>query len=244
MSDTDRVRAWRDRLKQAGLVPMTIWVKAETKARYEDLALTYHRSPSELAHQALDAYHPTAATVSASVADTEQLQALIRAELTQLTADVTATVTATITETLMGQLQELVQAAVVTVVSATVTDTETATGPVTATETDTETVTPPTGTGDRQTTAPAPAVETAAATATLPIQPPRRGGRPPSPERQQILTLLAAHPDGLSAEELRVYVKPTKPIGDTLQGMRKTGVLRTRDDGKTLRYVLASPAQP
>jgi hypothetical protein len=49
MSDTERVRAWRDRLKQAGVVPMTIWVGAETKARYEDLALQSHRSPSELA---------------------------------------------------------------------------------------------------------------------------------------------------------------------------------------------------
>jgi Protein of unknown function (DUF3018) len=40
MSDTERVRAWRDRLKQEGRVPMTIWIKADTKARYEDLALT------------------------------------------------------------------------------------------------------------------------------------------------------------------------------------------------------------
>lgn len=247
MSDTDRVRAWRDRLKQAGRVPMTIWVTAETKARYEDLAVTYHRSPSELAQQALDAYRPET-MASATESDTAQLRTLIRTELAQLTADVTDsvtdTVTAKVTDTIMPQIQALVQAAVVTVVSATVTDTETATVPVTATETDTATVTPPAGTGDRPTTAPAPAVATAAATATLPLPPPRRGGRPPSPERQQILTLLAAHPEGLSAEELRVYVKPTKPLGDTLQGMRKTGVLRTWDDGKTLRYVLASPAQP
>jgi len=71
MSDTERVRAWRDRLKQAGLVPMTIWVRAETKARYEDLALTQHRSPSELAQQALNAYHLNPATVAASTTDTE-----------------------------------------------------------------------------------------------------------------------------------------------------------------------------
>jgi hypothetical protein len=38
MSDTERVRAWRQRLKDAGLAPMMIWVKAETKARHEDLA--------------------------------------------------------------------------------------------------------------------------------------------------------------------------------------------------------------
>src|SRR2546425_12705191 len=56
MSDTERVRAWRQRLKDGGLVPMTIWVKAETKARYEDLALQSHRSGSELVQLALDAY--------------------------------------------------------------------------------------------------------------------------------------------------------------------------------------------
>ena len=56
MSDTERVRAWRQRLKEGGLVPMTIWVKAETKARYEDLALQSHRSGSELVQLALDAY--------------------------------------------------------------------------------------------------------------------------------------------------------------------------------------------
>jgi hypothetical protein len=32
MSDTARVRAWRQRLKDSGLVPMTIWVKAATTA--------------------------------------------------------------------------------------------------------------------------------------------------------------------------------------------------------------------
>jgi hypothetical protein len=55
MSDTERVRAWRQRLKDNGLVPMTIWVKAETKTRYEDLALQSHRSASEVAQLALDA---------------------------------------------------------------------------------------------------------------------------------------------------------------------------------------------
>jgi hypothetical protein len=53
MSDTERVRAWRQRRKDNGLVPMTIWVKADTKARYEDLALQSHRSPSEVAPQGL-----------------------------------------------------------------------------------------------------------------------------------------------------------------------------------------------
>jgi predicted transcriptional regulator len=80
---------------------MAIWVTAETKARYEDLALTYHRSPSALVQQALDAYRPDAA-VSDTDTDTELLRALIRTEITQHIDDVTATVTATVTETLMA----------------------------------------------------------------------------------------------------------------------------------------------
>src|SRR2546427_6789940 len=62
MSDTERVRAWRQRLKDSGLVPMTIWVKADTKARYEDLALQSHHSASELAQLALDAYRDRKST--------------------------------------------------------------------------------------------------------------------------------------------------------------------------------------
>jgi hypothetical protein len=41
-----------------------------------------------------------------------------------------------------------------------------------------------------------------------------------------MLTLLQAHPEGLSAEELRVYLKAEKPMGDVLQGMRKGGAKR------------------
>jgi hypothetical protein len=128
MSDTERVRAWRQRLKDNGLVPMTIWVKAETKARYEDLALQSHRSASEVAQMALDAYRLDPALVSSTVPDTDQLRALIREELDQA----------------------LVQAAVSGLVSDTVTATETATLPDHATggtsgaavrDTDTDTAT-------------------------------------------------------------------------------------------------------
>src|SRR5712692_2326387 len=98
MSDTERVRAWRQRLKEGGLVPMTVWVKAETKARYEDLALQSHRSGSELAQLALEAYRLDPAAVAAPVPDTAQLRTLIREELDQTTVIITATVTATVTE--------------------------------------------------------------------------------------------------------------------------------------------------
>jgi predicted transcriptional regulator len=168
MSDTERVRAWRERLKQEGRVPMTIWVTAETKARYEDLALTYHRSPSELAQQALDAYRPDQAAVTDTITDAERLRAFIRTEMAQFTSDVTATITAAVTDTLMAQLQELVQAAVSAGVSATVTDTEAVTGPVTAAATDTEAVTPPGGMGSRPFTAPTTATATDTETVTRP----------------------------------------------------------------------------
>jgi predicted transcriptional regulator len=113
MSDTERVRVWRERLKESGLVPMTIWVSAETKARYEDLALSQRRSPSELAHTALAAYRPgtplrtetETCTVSDTVTDTEQLRVLLREELAQALAPVTDTVTATVTDTVTATEQ-------------------------------------------------------------------------------------------------------------------------------------------
>jgi hypothetical protein len=157
MSDTERVRAWRQRLKDNGLVPMTIWVKAETKARYEDLALQSHRSASEVAQMALDAYRLDPALVSSTVTDTDQLRVLIREELDQALAIMTATGTAPVPDTdqlrvlIREELdQALVQAAVSGLVSDTVTATETATLPDHATggtsgaavrDTDTDTAT-------------------------------------------------------------------------------------------------------
>jgi hypothetical protein len=63
--------------------------------------------------------------------------------------------------------------------------------------------------------------------------------RPRGEMRQRILTLLGAHPEGLSAEELRVYLQAEKPLGDTLQGMRKQQKVRTQGAGKALRYFVA-----
>jgi hypothetical protein len=54
--------------------------------------------------------------------------------------------------------------------------------------------------------------------------------------RQRILTLLQEHPEGLSAEEIRVYLQAEKPLGDTLQGMRRQGKVHTRGTGKDMRY--------
>src|SRR6266704_1605643 len=54
--------------------------------------------------------------------------------------------------------------------------------------------------------------------------------------RERILTLLAEHAEGLGAEEIRAYLKPAKPLGDTLRGMRRNGVVKTRGTGKDTRY--------
>jgi hypothetical protein len=127
MSDTERVRAWRQRLKDHGLVPMTIWVKTETKARYEDLALQSHRSASELAQLALDAYRLDPALVSAPVTDIEQIRAIVREEIDEAMAIITATITAIVTDTARETLPVLVEAALQRYVADTVPDTETAT---------------------------------------------------------------------------------------------------------------------
>jgi hypothetical protein len=66
--------------------------------------------------------------------------------------------------------------------------------------------------------------------------PTRKGGRPRSRLGQQILVLLAAHPEGLSAEQLRGALTPRKPLGDTLSGMRRLGTVRTEGAGRALRY--------
>src|SRR2546422_11108910 len=99
MSDTERVRAWRERKKEGGLIAVTLWLRPETKARYEDLAQTHRRSLSELAQLALDAYRLDPALVAAPVPDTEQLRSLIREELDQAMAIMTATGTAPPTDT-------------------------------------------------------------------------------------------------------------------------------------------------
>jgi len=70
--------------------------------------------------------------------------------------------------------------------------------------------------------------------------PARKAGRPYSPERQQVMTLLAEHPEGLTAEQLRGHLQPGRPIGDILGGMRRTGAVRTEGQGRDTRYFFVS----
>ena len=49
----------------------------------------------------------------------------------------------------------------------------------------------------------------------------------------------AAHPEGLTAEQLRGSLTPSTPLGDTLQGMKKTGAVTTQGQGRAVRYFAA-----
>jgi hypothetical protein len=70
--------------------------------------------------------------------------------------------------------------------------------------------------------------------------PARRKGRPRSAVGQQILALLAQHPAGLTAEQIRGYFTPNKRLGDTLAGMRRLGTVRREGAGRRTRYVLGT----
>ena len=56
--------------------------------------------------------------------------------------------------------------------------------------------------------------------------------------REAIVTLLRSHPGGLTAEQIRGFLSPAKPLGDTLQGMRRQAVVRIEGQGRELRYFL------
>ena len=68
---------------------------------------------------------------------------------------------------------------------------------------------------------------------------PRRGGRPLGAMGQRIVALLGAHPEGLSAEEIRASLKPERPLGDTLQSLRMRAKVRTQGQGRAMRYFVA-----
>jgi hypothetical protein len=66
----------------------------------------------------------------------------------------------------------------------------------------------------------------------------KRAGRPGT-MREPILKLLGEHRDGLNAEQIRGLLNPEKPIGDTLQGLRRGNLVRTEGSGREMRYFLA-----
>jgi len=77
------------------------------------------------------------------------------------------------------------------------------------------------------TTAPTPADRTADRP---PIPADRRADSAPTGGRRgtmraRILALLQGHPEGLTADDIRFYLKPERPLGDTLRDMIRQGRL-------------------
>src|SRR5262245_4948629 len=74
MSDKDRVARWRQRMRDEGKEPVTLWLSHEEKQRLEDLAHTGRCSTSEIASQALAHFKPERPEGTGNVTDTEQLR--------------------------------------------------------------------------------------------------------------------------------------------------------------------------
>ena len=126
MSESERVQRWRQRQREAGKEPLTIWLTTAEKLHLEDMALSRRCSPSELVQHMLAQWHGETQAVTANVTDTEQLRALVQEELAKphsVTATVTDTVTATLQQALPGLVRTLLSAQQAGSVTATVTDT-------------------------------------------------------------------------------------------------------------------------
>ncbi len=243
MSESARVQAWRDAKRQKGLKSCTIWLTADDESLLKDLAVKRRCSPSEIMQHALAYFHTGKLPVTATVTDKEQLREMIQAEIATLQAQST-NVTATITDT--EQLRELIQDTLATsaLVTAIVTDTVTATLPPLVRAIVGELALEALGLPDTATcNSDATATDDSFGMLTghLPEKAPaqRRAGRPRGKMSQRILTLLAEHQEGLNAEEIRTYLKVSTPIGDTLQGMKRTGAVSVQGKGKGMRYTLA-----
>ena len=214
MAETNRVQRWREGKRKEGLKAVTVWLTTAEELRLKDLALQRQCSPSALMQQALAQFAAHPVSSSSTATDTSQIRELIRAELAQVQAEeasVTDTVTEAVTATLARDLPAMVRQLVEGLAL------EALGLPVTDTDsnvTDTDT------SKEAKSRQPAPQG--------------RRGGM-----RQPILELLAKHPEGLTAEQIRAFLQPERPLADTLQGMRRQGKVRTSGQGKALRYFMA-----
>jgi len=256
MSEPSRVQRWREGKRQHGLKAVTIWLTTEEELRLKDLALQWHCAPSAVVQHALAQVSTSPTAQHSSPPDTSQIRELIRAELDArqaeqapvtdtVTETVTATVTATVTEVVTATLardlpalvRQLVEGLALEVLSlpatdmfCDVTDTEDDITDTHGDVTDTEIPGVPVTDTDSDVTDTELPEEALA---------PRRGGRPLGAMGQRIVALLAEHPEGLSAEEIRAYLKPGRPLGDALQSLRMRARVRTEGKGRDLRYFVA-----
>ena len=213
MAETNRVQRWREGKRKEGLKAVTVWLTTAEELRLKDLALQRQCSPSALMQHALAQFASQTPPGISTATDTSQIRELIRAELAQVQAEatsVTDAVTEAVAATLARDLPGMVRQLVEGLAL------EALDLPVTDTNGSvTDTDSPGEG---------------------IPRQPAARGRRG---LRQPILELLGKHPEGLTAEQIRAYLQPERPLADTLQGMRRQGKVRTSGQGKALRYVVA-----
>jgi len=244
MSEPSRVQRWREGKRQHGLKALTIWLTTEEELRLKDLALQWHCSPSAVVQHALAQVSPSPTAQHSSPPDTTQIRELIRAEMdarqaeqAPVTETVTEVVTATLARDLPTLVRQLVEGLALEVLSlpatdmfCDVTDTEDDITDTHGDVTDTEIPGVPVTDTDSDVTDTELPEEALA---------PRRGGRPLGAMGQRIVALLAEHPEGLSAEEIRAYLKPGRPLGDALQSLRMRARVRTEGKGRDLRYFVA-----
>ena len=261
MSNMNRVQRWRQQQREAGKDALTIWLPRELTLSLEDIALKRHCSPSDLVQQALTTCYPLSADVTDTVTDTSvtdmsQIRLMLQQELRAFLGDLHLSqgivpaqpVTDTVTDTHV-QAEAVRAATEIPYVTDTVTDT------VPDTVTDTHGQPVPEAAMDHQgehvtdtvadtKTTPAPSVTdtvtaTEPVTDTVTVAGPKHRGRKPV-LREPILALLRFHTAGLTAAELKVYLKTEKHIGDTLAGMVKAQLLVKLGTGQGLRYQLAT----
>jgi hypothetical protein len=234
MPETNRVQRWREGKRQHGLKAVTIWLTAEEELRLKDLALQWHCSPSAVMQQALAQVSPQAPPSIGTATDMSQIRELIRAEFLAMqaaqpppTETVTETVTATLERDLPALVRQLVEGLALEALGLPVTETD-------SDVTDIEALGLPV-TDTHYGNVPDMKIPQEAEEAPAP----RKGGRPWSAMGQRIMALLGEHPEGLSAEQIRAFLQPEKPLGDTLQSLRKRERVRTHGTGKELRYFVA-----
>jgi predicted transcriptional regulator len=213
MTETSRVQRWREAKRRHGLKAVTIWLTTDEELRLKDLALAWHCSPSAVMQRALAQVTTRTPAQNGSPPDTPLIRELIRVELAAMQAaqaPVTDTVTEVVTATLARDLPPLVRQLVEGLAR------EALGLPVTDTNSN-------------------------VADTEIPTQEPepRKVGRPRGEMGQRIVALLREHPEGLSAEQIRAFLQPEKPLGDTLQSLRTREKVRTQGKGRGLRYFVA-----
>jgi hypothetical protein len=208
----NRVARWRQRLRDEGKRAVTVWLSVEEELRLKDLAVQWHTTPSTIVQHALAQFHPGSPPSLSNASASTQPQHSTTADTSQIQA--------TLEALLPGMVRQMVEGMTL--------EAQTRSSDVSEYEQRRSSDV----TDERQMSS------SDVADISKPIQGQKRSGRRRSPMGQRILDLLAQHPEGLSAEQLRAYLSPEQPLGDLLAGMRRTGAVQMTGEGRQRRYTL------